>query len=280
MIDQQTSIEPPPSIEAILTHRERIGRVDFTHRLTPEVPVAPETVEPATTAVAPAPTVEELTGGTAESARPEDRRPEEHQPETHHPEPEVSAVEAVEHDDECYLDPPLTSFDEARLAAHPAMREREQPVLHPDADAAPADHLPRREASEQVTQLLSLVPAEDAGTVVEDVEEIVEGVLGRIREAQHATAAHLEATEIEAALRCEMLTAQAELDAELIRLHARREAHAIIAAARQRAGLPQPVYAEHQRRRLDQLGEAAMRLAEELETLDRDTASTDHPFRR
>ena len=38
--------------------------------------------------------------------------------------------------------------------------------------------------------------------------------------------------EAEAARRCELLTAQAELDAELIRLYARRESHGIIAAAR------------------------------------------------
>ena len=37
MIDQRTpGIEPPPSLDEILSHPERIGRVDFTHRLVPE----------------------------------------------------------------------------------------------------------------------------------------------------------------------------------------------------------------------------------------------------
>ena len=42
--------------------------------------------------------------------------------------------------------------------------------------------------------------------------------------------------ELEATRRYELVTAQAELDAELIRLQSRREAHAIISAARMRAG--------------------------------------------
>lgn len=280
MTDQQSAIAPPPSIDAILTHHERIGRVDFSHRLTPEVPAAvevesgsPEVEEPTAT-VEPAPSVQELAGTSAplQAVPTEDAAPRS--------EDAAEAEDRHEHedddDDESYLDPPLTAADEARLASHPAMREREPSAPHP----ADESHLPRVEAPEPVAQLLSLVPAEDAGTVAEDVDDIVEGVLARIREAQHATAAHLEATEIEAALRCEMLTAQAELDAELIRLHARREAHAIIAAARQRSGVPQPVQAEHERRRLDRLGEAAMRLAEELEALEADPHPTDHPFRR
>lgn len=276
MTDQQSAIAPPPSIDAILTHHERIGRVDFSHRLTPEVPAAvevesgsPEVEEPTAT-VEPAPSVQELAGTSAplQAVPTEDA--------AHPAEDRHEDAAAADDDDESYLDPPLTAADEARLASHPAMREREPSAPHP----ADESHLPRVEAPEPVAQLLSLVPAEDAGTVAEDVDDIVEGVLARIREAQHATAAHLEATEIEAALRCEMLTAQAELDAELIRLHARREAHAIIAAARQRSGVPQPVQAEHERRRLDRLGEAAMRLAEELEALEADPHPTDHPFRR
>ena len=37
MIDQRTTgIEPPPSLDDILSHSDRIGRVDFNHRLVPE----------------------------------------------------------------------------------------------------------------------------------------------------------------------------------------------------------------------------------------------------
>ena len=61
-----------------------------------------------------------------------------------------------------------------------------------------------------------------------------------MRAADEAHQRHLEALELEAARRCELLTAQAELDAELIRLHARREAHAIISAARARSGEARP----------------------------------------
>ncbi len=75
-----------------------------------------------------------------------------------------------------------------------------------------------------------------------------------------------------------MLTAQAELDAELIRLHARREAHAIIAAARHRSGLPPRTSSDEQR--LRELHDAATRLSEELEALGIHRGSPDHPFSR
>ena len=134
------------------------------------------------------------------------------------------------------------------------------------------------ELSEPTSALLSLVPAEDAAVVAEDVDDVVAGVIGRIREVRSATIAHLEAIEVESALRCEMLTAQAELDAELIRLHARREAHAIIAAARHRSGLPPRTSSDEQR--LRELHDAATRLSEELEALGIRRGSPDHPFSR
>jgi len=134
------------------------------------------------------------------------------------------------------------------------------------------------ELSEPTSALLSLVPAEDAAVVAEDVDDVVAGVIGRIREVRSATIAHLEAIEVESALRCEMLTAQAELDAELIRLHARREAHAIIAAARHRSGLPPRTSSDEQR--LRELHDAATRLSEELEALGIRHGSPDHPFSR
>lgn len=280
MIDQDLSIEPPPSLEAILAHRERIGRVDFTHRLVvaPEPPpaaeqdepvdqhepadqelgdAAPHEADPATDPVAVV--VPALPAGSTvpETAGP-DQRPGD-QPAEADPAPQDAAA------------------DVRPRAVEPADADHEDPddfLLAPPVDDSPAAHA-RAEASAQVAALLSLVPAEDVDTVTEDVSEVVEGVLARIREVQSATLAHLEAIEVEAALRCEMLTAQAELDAELIRLHARREAHAILAAARARAGMPPAV--PDDLRRLDHLAGAASRLVESLEET-RMPGSPDHPF--
>ena len=84
-----------------------------------------------------------------------------------------------------------------------------------------------------------------------------------MREAGEANRRHLEALEAEAARRYELLTAQAELDAELIRLHARREAYAIITAARMRSGeLTEP---SAESRRLDEVGETLAGFAEAFE---------------
>lgn len=282
MIDQQRPIAPPPSIDEILGNQDRIGRVDFSHRLAPVAVQEPEPAEvdsqdaeaaeararAAAAPAAPAPAVADLVQVPEESGHPdghpddlaEDRagEPQERDPE--------DDLEEVDSDELAALEPP-------RAVVYPA----DEPYEPYEPEPSP---LPRRQPTAQVTTLLSLVPAEDVRTVTDDIDDVVDGVIARIREAQHATLVHLEAIEAEAALRCEMLTAQAELDAELIRLHARREAHAIIAAARQRAGVAQPLQAEDQRRRLDQLGEAAMRLAEELEALGVDPDSPDHPFRR
>ena len=68
------------------------------------------------------------------------------------------------------------------------------------------------------------------------VEEVAESVIARMHAAEEAVLRHIEAMEVEATRRYELVTAQAELDAELIRLQSRREAHAIVSAARMRAG--------------------------------------------
>ena len=271
MIDQDLAIEPPPSLEAILSHRERIGRVDFTHRLVAEPPPPRAEDEPGHAAEhAPGPGTEHVatqaatepaaeTADAAGDTAPEpsaaglqalEPQPSEHQPSEH----QASETTAPDPDETDETDEP---------AGWDPQPDPDDFLVAPPADA-PAT-LAGAEASAQVAALLSLVPAEDMDTVTEDVSEVIEGVLARIREVRSATLAHLEAIEVEAALRCEMLTAQAELDAELIRLHARREAHAIVAAARARSGMP-PV-ADDDVRRLDHLAGAASRLVESLEEL-------------
>lgn len=261
MIDQDLAIEPPPSLEAILSHRERIGRVDFTHRLVaePPPPSEDETEHPAGHEPGPVPT-EAATDVDTEAVT--DTRAEPGEP----PAP------AHEHQASQSTTPDPDEADEP--AASDPQPDPDDFLVAPPADS-PAT-LAGTEASAQVAALLSLVPAEDMDTVTEDVSEVVEGVLARIREVRSATLAHLEAIEVEAALRCEMLTAQAELDAELIRLHARREAHAIVAAARARSGMP-PVAADDVRR-LDHLAGAASRLVESLEELGPRPGSPDHLY--
>lgn len=273
MIDQDLAIEPPPSLEAILSHRERIGRVDFTHRLVAAPPPPPEQ------------------GGEMSEGDPADQGPQGPEGSEKSPDvtPEVTDPGAEDGPDDVADEDAGSGADELPVehaaehaAEHPAVQtdarvEQQDPddfLLAPPADDSPAAHA-RTEASAQVAALLSLVPAEDVDTVTEDVTEVVEGVLARIREVQSATLAHLEAIEVEAALRCEMLTAQAELDAELIRLHARREAHAILAAARARSGMPPA--APDDVRRLEHLAGAASRFVESLEEPDA-PRSSDHPF--
>ena len=317
MIDHQRPIEPPPSIDEILGNQGRIGRVDFSHRLAPVAVVEPDPAEvqaradaeaeararAAAAELAPAPSVTDLLPDRAEQPSDIEQPSDAEQPsdsgqtgqpgDTEHPGRHGDADLTDESGDTSQSD---TSQSDAGV---PHEQDPDDDLEEVDSDELadleptravvyPADEpfepeplrLPRRQPTAQVTNLLSLVPAEDVQTVSDDIDDVVDGVIARIREAQHATMVHLEAIEAEAALRCEMLTAQAELDAELIRLHARREAHAIIAAARQRSGVSQPQQAEDQRRRLDQLGEAAMRLAEELEALGVDPDSPEHPFRR
>jgi len=273
VIDQDLAIEPPPSLEAILSHRERIGRVDFTHRLVAAPPPPPEQ------------------GGEMSEGDPADQGPQGPEGSEKSPDvtPEVTDPGAEDGPDDVADEDAGSGADELPVehaaehaAEHPAVQtdarvEQQDPddfLLAPPADDSPAAHA-RTEASAQVAALLSLVPAEDVDTVTEDVTEVVEGVLARIREVQSATLAHLEAIEVEAALRCEMLTAQAELDAELIRLHARREAHAILAAARARSGMPPA--APDDVRRLEHLAGAASRFVESLEEPDA-PRSSDHPF--
>lgn len=96
------------------------------------------------------------------------------------------------------------------------------------------------------------------------VADVADEVIALMRSTQDAHQRHLESVELEAARRCELLTAQAELDAELIRLHARREAHAIVSAARTRAGTATSLPPESDQ--MSEIGETFSRFAETIET--------------
>ncbi|MBC7631261.1 hypothetical protein [Aeromicrobium sp.] len=112
--------------------------------------------------------------------------------------------------------------------------------------------------------------------VEQDVADVAASVIALMRSTADSHQRHLESVELEAARRCELLTAQAELDAELIRLHARREAHAIISASgvRTSAQQPGPVGTDH----LSEIGETFSRFAETIETIIAfGPASHEHP---
>ncbi|MGZ6746228.1 MAG: hypothetical protein ACXVD0_10020, partial [Nocardioides sp.] len=105
-------------------------------------------------------------------------------------------------------------------------------------------------------------PADERRHPARPVDLVAADVVAQMQQAQTATLRHLEAIEAETTRRCELLVAQAELDAELIRLHARREAHAIITAARLRAGERE-------------LGDEGRRLAEAGDALNRVSDATE-----
>lgn len=137
---------------------------------------------------------------------------------------------------------------------------------HGELDALDADDAAAREAR-------AVHDAADA--LPRSVAEVATAVVEAMRRTNAAHERHVEALELETARRCELLTAQAELDAELIRLHARREAHAIISAARARSG-------EHDTElvasdQLGEIGETFSRFAETIETtVASSPASPDH----
>ncbi|WP_137294345.1 hypothetical protein [Nocardioides dongxiaopingii] len=75
------------------------------------------------------------------------------------------------------------------------------------------------------------VPEATTADRVESVASVATAVVDAVRALQTAHERHVEAAEVATARRLEVITAQAELDAHLIRLHARQEAHDIVAAA-------------------------------------------------
>jgi hypothetical protein len=110
------------------------------------------------------------------------------------------------------------------------------------------------------------------------VEDVARRVVKRLLDTEQAMLRHLEAIEAEAERRTDLLLAQAELDAELIRLNARREAHRI-AMEGAGAGAPTaPASAAHEadRRTLDELTDSLARFADEVDALHPSDSTAAH----
>ena len=88
--------------------------------------------------------------------------------------------------------------------------------------ALPEDRLPLVEDDEELDE------SDDPGSTRPTIDEVTRRAMDRVRRAEQALLSHLHAVESAAAHRSELVIAQAELDAELIRLHARRTAHALL----------------------------------------------------
>lgn len=115
-----------------------------------------------------------------------------------------------------------------QTAAAPApapVAEAAGPIAEPVADVA-------AEPVEPIVTELGVATDHGVPFLQMTVEAVAASLITKLHTAEAAAREHLAAMEQEAARRCELLTAQAELDAELIRLYARRESHAILAAAR------------------------------------------------
>jgi len=153
----------------------------------------------------------------------------------------------------------LEAASAASLAAGPVEDIDDLLADDPD-DLVPPHHLSDHPAD---TDTIEAYDTDDELAVDQSVADVAASVIASMQAIGEANERHLEAVELEAARRCELLTAQAELDAELIRLHARREAHAIISAARMRAGEDlTPVETDQ----LSEIGETFSRFAESIET--------------
>ncbi|GAB2772522.1 hypothetical protein GCM10027020_27160 [Nocardioides salsibiostraticola] len=240
-----SDIAPPPSLDDILsaTPDTRLGRVDFTQRLSRDV----------------------AAGSGARSGGPGFEPTREHAPEA---EAEAEAEAGAGAQDRAETE----AEDVADVVPTPkveAATERPSPV-------APLRSAERRPTSQGGPS--PEVGGVDLDNVGQSVDDVAASVIARMREAGEASRRHLESIEAEAARRCELLTAQAELDAELIRLHARREAHAIITAARMRAGSETGPTSDSER--LNQIGESFSRFAESIETAVAESPQApDHPLR-
>lgn len=272
MIDHD-KIAPPPSLADILSGGETlIGRVDFDSRLVAEQPADGEPAEvKQVKQVAKAQQVDE-----AAPVREAEKQPAVEAPEAdaEHVADELEELADLDGFDD------LTDVDELdELDESDDESDDEQFDEYADAYADPLaranrEHRAPRSRREPTLTRPSMLPEEDVAYLGLSLEEVAESARVRMRAAEVAHLRHLEAIENEAARRLELLTAQAELDAELIRLHARREAHAIVTAARSRTGTR--TVKTPAERRLADVGGTFSRFAETLESSIESSVTPDH----
>jgi hypothetical protein len=255
---QRSQIEPPPSLEDILSAGDhgRVGSVDFSHL-----------ADPATQPIEAPPVAQVTEVAAAPVVAPLEADPDPEPVVLVEPEPEPAVVDETEDQDE-------VEDEDDVVAEAPEADEAPEPAEELDEPQDPVQPGPDTVAEPEAAPAFDLDLPEN-GTAP-TVEEMAATVIAQMRAAQAATERHLEAIEVEAARRCELLTAQAELDAELIRLHARREAHAIIAAAQMHTGQEAGTLEENQR--IGEIGETFSRFAESLESVVATaTTTTDTP---
>ncbi len=156
--------------------------------------------------------------------------------------------------------PTRSEGEDARLRVLPPARvedilaaENAQLDAEADDELAPPAPRPDREPAPELD-------------VDQSVEQVAASIIASMRAIEENHQRHLEALEAEATRRYELLLAQAELDAELIRLHGRREAHRIIATARARTGDGRRQIAGDSAR-LQEIGETFTRFAETIESV-------------
>ena len=121
--------------------------------------------------------------------------------------------------------------------------------------ALPENRLPLVEDDEELEEL------DEPGSTPATIDEVTRRAMDRVRQAEEALLSHLHAVESEAAHRSELVIAQAELDAELIRLQARRTAHGILAEASGQAN----EQTARERRSFDELSRSLSRFAAVLD---------------
>lgn len=296
---QVSRITPPPSVEAVLgalTEETRIGQVDFSSRLTDptEGDAAADEPTPALIADTEADEIETETAAEELADAPagdgeESAYDDDHTAEIHTllvPAPPVASVAPVA---SVTATEPASKKTKRRLSkksapapAVPAETARvepaaDAPALEPEAIEAPVQEAAELDEPEVTVRRqrpllpepLDMAALLDSSEGVDErppsIEEIARLVVERMHDAELAMMRHLEAVEVETARRAELATAQAELDAELIRLHARREAHAIITEARLRAG--QDVEVDDDQVELEKVTDSLTRFADVLDEL-------------
>ena len=268
-------ISPPPSLREILdSDDDRVGRVDFSTALGGSAEV-PGSDEPDTSGGPDGP------GDGPEPESPDlgTNEPETPQAETSQAETPAETSQAETSQAETSGPPPPPLPVPPRLLRSVGLLDQADPPVSEarETDDPGATHRSGPAAGGGGPTVGGLgAPEEQLRHLALSVDAVAASVIARMREAGEANRRHLEALEAEAARRCELLTAQAELDAELIRLHARREAYAIITAARMRSG--EEGSASEQARELDEVGESFARFTEAFEgRIDDWTDPDDHP---